>query len=162
MFESENEKLPVPQSGRLDLAYIEAHVSDVGRLLELCPNPSCEEIGKLLAVQAAVLQREGLGLLASSVDMPGLAKIRRLAIGVDLLRAAESSFARADKILSRRERVDDQLRIAVEARRIANAELLERALESGLRIECTETDTGVELDSVSVLEGLKGWERFRS
>ena len=148
--------------GRLDVAYIEAHVSDIGKLLELCPNPTCEEIGKLLAVQAAVLQREGLGMLASAAELPGLARVKRLAIGVDLLRAAESSFARADKILSRRERVEDKLRVAVEARRIANAELLERALESGLYIEAHETETGVEVDVVSVLNGLRGDLRFRS
>lgn len=151
--------VPVPQSGRLDLSFIEGHVSDVGRLLELCPNPSCDDIGKLLAVQAAVLQREGLALLSESQDLIGMSKVRRLAIGVDLLRAAETSFMRADKILSRSASREDKLRIALEARRIANAELLERAVNSGLLVECRETSTGVEVDSVSVIELLRSDSR---
>lgn len=120
---------------KLDLDFIRNHVSDVQEFLEICPNPTTIDLGKMLSIQGAVLQREGLILLQEAAGEVFHKKIRRLGIAVDLLSRAESAFSRADVILRRHEAKVDSERAAIElleARRIANDELLARAREEGL------------------------------
>lgn len=120
---------------KLDLDFIRRHVSDLQEFLELCPNPATTDIGKMLAIQGGILQREGLLLLQEAEGQEFHKRIRRLGIAVDLLARAESAFGRADVILRRAEAKADSEQAALEmleARRIANDELLARARAEGM------------------------------
>lgn len=119
---------------KIDMDYVSKHVTDVQQFLELCPNPNSNDIGKMLAIQAAVLQGEGLVLLQDAGLVPGAARIRRIALAVEVLRAAAESFLGADKILARNEMADRAFQRELEVRRIANEELLESLAGSGMLV----------------------------
>ena len=126
----------------LDLEYIKRQVGDIGAFLEICPNPNSSDIGKMMSIQGAVLQREGLALMAEAAQVENFnMRVRRLAVAADLLSRAESALMRADVILAREvDRVgrvsasESRMRELLEARRIANGELLEQARAEGLMI----------------------------
>lgn len=128
---------------KLDLEFVRRHVSDIQEFLEICPNPTTADIGKMLAIQAGLLQREGLVLLQEAQGLEFHKRIRRLGMAVEILGRAESAFGRADVILRRSEAADRSNNLALEmleARRIANEELLTRCREEGL--VCTVSATG--------------------
>ena len=123
---------------KLDLDFVRRHVTDIQEFLEICPNPTTTDIGKMLAIQAGLLQHEGLILLQESQGLEFHKRIRRLGLAVEVLGRAESAFGRADAILRRNEMLELESRQALEmleARRIANEELLERCREEGLVVQ---------------------------
>ena len=124
----------------IDMDYVAKNVSDVQKFLELCPNPTTGDIGKMLAVQAAVLQAEGLGLLQDAGELPGAAKVRRVALAVEVLRVAAESFLGADKILARNERTELEFQRELEKRRIANQELIAEIAAAGLLVAPGDLD----------------------
>ena len=119
----------VPAGGgkKLDVDFVRRHVSNLQTFLDMCPDPQPDDIGKMLAVQA------GLLLMQEAAELPGAAKMSRLNMAVSLLKAAESAFVNADRILARtfETKLVDQLT----ARREANAELLKLAADEGFRVE---------------------------
>jgi hypothetical protein len=84
------------------------------------------------------LQHEGLILLQESQGLEFHKRIRRLGLAIEVLGRAESAFGRADAILRRNELLELESNRALElleARRIANEELLERCREEGLVVQ---------------------------
>ena len=83
----------------MDLSHFDNHLADIQTIIDSCPNPSKRDIGKLLAFQAAILQREGLAMIASAAELDFTRAARRLAMGSELLSRASDSFVRAAKFL---------------------------------------------------------------
>ena len=125
--------IPAGGGKKLDVDFVRRHVSNLQTFLDMCPDPQPDDIGKMLAVQAGILQNEGLLLMQEAAELPGAAKMSRLNMAIGLLKAAESAFVNADRILART--FETKLVDQHTARREANAELLKLAADEGFRLE---------------------------
>lgn len=75
---------------------------EVQRLITMCPQPNSLDLCKLLAIQGAVLQREGMRLLAEASKLTDYSKrSRRILLATSVLDSAASCLTRAEVIVRR-------------------------------------------------------------
>lgn len=125
---------------KIDMDYISGCIEDLDKFIAVCPNPTVDDVAKMMSIQAAVMQAEGLHMLAESREMPGAARLKRVMLATELLNGATNCFNGAAKILAKMEVRDQKFLIELEARRIANSELLEAAMAEGVLIQTLTDD----------------------
>ena len=132
------------EDGRHEIADVVRECLSVSSLMDV---PSVEQIGKIIAVQGAVLNGIGLELIGEARQMDGAKKMKRLNDATRILSASAKMLSESAEILREFEEPPEAVRVERER-------LLELAYAKGYEV-------GFDADGTLFLEQMAGSKKLR-